>query len=351
MTGEMTSMERVLTTLAHKEPDRVPLFLLLTLHGAKELNISIRDYLKKPGYLAKGQQVLQKKYHNDCYYTFHYAAVETEAWGGEVMFFDNGPPNAGKPFITASDQIDLLEAPDVDRSPCLQKVLRETRTLHEASSDTIPVIGVAISPFSLPIMQMGYEGYLTLLYEEPDLFRTLMSVNQKFCVEWANAQLDAGAHAICYFDPMASPTSISPELFRETGFPVMKDTISRIKGPTTVHMASGRCLPIADDLSRSGAGIVGVSALEDLRQLKNAFSGSLTILGSLNGITMRKWTAGEAELHVREAIEAAGAGGGFILSDNHGEIPFQVPETVLLSISDAVRKWGVYPLDHSKRTD
>jgi len=39
--NSMTSMERVLTTLSHKEPDRVPLFLLATMHGAKELGLSI----------------------------------------------------------------------------------------------------------------------------------------------------------------------------------------------------------------------------------------------------------------------------------------------------------------------
>lgn len=39
----MTSLQRVLTTLGHKEPDRVPLFLLLTMHGAKELGLGWLD--------------------------------------------------------------------------------------------------------------------------------------------------------------------------------------------------------------------------------------------------------------------------------------------------------------------
>ena len=39
----MNSMERTLTTLGHREPDRVPLFLLANMHGAKELGLSLRD--------------------------------------------------------------------------------------------------------------------------------------------------------------------------------------------------------------------------------------------------------------------------------------------------------------------
>ena len=46
--NQMTSLQRVLTTLGHKEPDRVPFFLLATMHGAKELGLSIKEYFSKP---------------------------------------------------------------------------------------------------------------------------------------------------------------------------------------------------------------------------------------------------------------------------------------------------------------
>ncbi|MCI5220587.1 MAG: methylcobamide--CoM methyltransferase MtbA, partial [Candidatus Electrothrix sp. LOE2] len=88
----------------------------------------------------------------------------------------------------------------------------------------------------------------------------------------------------------------------------------------------------------------GVSVMEDLAALKAACRGRLTVLGNLNGIEMRRWTPQQAEEKVREAIDQAGAGGGFILADNHGEIPWQVGEEVLLAIAEAVYRWGVYPL-------
>ena len=83
--NKMTSMQRVLTTLGHKEPDRIPLFLLLTMHGAKELGLSIKDYFSKAENVVEGQLKLRKKYRNDCIYNFFYAPVEIEAW--EVTLF------------------------------------------------------------------------------------------------------------------------------------------------------------------------------------------------------------------------------------------------------------------------
>ena len=79
-------------------------------------------------------------------------------------------------------------------------------------------------------------------------------------------------------------------------------------------------------------------------QLKQAFRKKLTILGNLNGIEMRRWTTEQTSAIVKGVIEKAAPGGGFILSDNHGEIPFQVPDEVLLTISETLLEYGRYPI-------
>jgi len=349
MTGgsseRMTSLQRVLATVGHKEPDRVPFFLLVTMHGARELGLSIREYFSKGEYVAEGQLRMREKYGHDCLYPFFYAGLEVEAWGGDIIYYDDGPPNAGRPIIRTPEMITTIEPPAISEAPCLQKVLRAITLLKDRAGDKVPIIGIVMSPFSLPVMQMGYEPYLDLQFNKPELFEELMRKNEEFCVAWANAQLDAGATAICYFDPVSSATQTAPEMYRRTGLRVAKRTLARIHGPTATHLASGRALPIIDDIASTGTSIVGVSAVEDLAVIKNTCKGKLTVLGNLNGITMRNWTPQQAEAAVKDAIARAGPGGGFILSDNHGEIPWQVPESVLLAVSQAVKKWGNYPLD------
>lgn len=340
----MTSRQRVLTSLGHQEPDRVPLFLLLTMHGAKELGMGIREYFLKADHVVEGQIRLLEKYGHDCYFGFFYAPTEIQAWGGEIIFYNDGPPNSGEPLISNVDQINYLEPPVIAKTPVLQEVLKTIRLLHEKAAGETPVLGVALSPFSVPVMQLGFETYLELILTEPELFKRLMAVNQQFCIEWANAQLEAGATAICYFDPVSSPTIIPRDLYLKTGYLVARDTIGQIKGPTATHMASGIALPILGDLAETGTGAVGVSAAEDLNQLKQISSGKLSLIGNLNGLEMVHWSREEAETAVKEAIAKAAAGGGFILSDNHGEIPYQVPDEVLLAIAEAVRKHGNYPI-------
>lgn len=341
----MNSMERVLTTLGHQEPDRVPLFLLANMHGAKEMGLSLRDYYASAANVIDGEMRLLDKFGSDCAYPFFYASLEIEAWGGDTIFSADGPPLCGAPVIRRPEDIDSLRPPAIESSPALRRVLDTIAGLKQRLADQVPIIAVAISPFSLPVMQMGFDRYIELMHEQPDRFLKLMQANEEFTVNWANAQLAAGATAICYFDPVSSTTNIPRDLYLATGQQVAKRALARIKGPTATHMASGRCLPILGDIADTGTAVVGVSILEDLAQLKAAALGRVSLLGNLNGIEMRRWTPAEAELAVKRAIAAAGPGGGFILSDNHGEIPFQVRDETLLAIRAAVDRWGRYPLD------
>ena len=347
MQETMIPMQRVLTALSHKEPDRVPMFLLLTMHGALELDMSLKEYFSRGAYVAEGQIRLQKKYNNDCYYTFFYAPLEVEAFGGEVMYYDDGPPNTGLPFLQDMEAVDSLMPPKIDDARMLHKVLEATSQLKKHSGGNIPIIGVVMSPFSLPVMQLGFEKYLEMMLFRRDLFDKLMRVNEEFCVNWANAQLEAGATAICYFDPVSSPTIISREQYLETGYQVACRTISRIKGPTATHFASGNCLSVADLVPQTGTAVVGVSSKEDMSTLKQAFKSKLTVLGNLNAIEMRRWTSEQTRTIVRDTIQAAAPGGGFILAENHGEIPLQVPHEVLAALSETVMEYGRYPIEAS----
>ncbi|GFO62188.1 uroporphyrinogen decarboxylase family protein [Geomonas paludis] len=338
----MTGMERILTTASHREPDRVPLLLFPTLHGARELGLTIENYFSKAEHVVQGQLRMLERYGHDCVNGYFHVALEAEAWGGCTIFREDGPPNAGPPPLTA-DAIATLEPPRIGDQPGLRRVLEAQQALRRAVGDAVPVLGAVISPFSLPVLQLGFERYLDLIFDRPELMQRLMEVNAAFCVQWANAQVAAGAHAVSYIDPLASPLMIDPALYRRFGAPVAKKVIAAIAAPSAVHLASGPCLAVLEDLVDTGAVMVGAGE-EDLATVKDACRGRITVVGNLNGIRMRSWDEAATLAAVRGAIDAAGCGGGFILSDQHGEIPWQVPETTLTVIADAVREYGRYPL-------
>jgi uroporphyrinogen decarboxylase len=337
-------MERVLCTLGHQEPDRVPLFLLFSLYGARETGLTVEEYFSDADNVVAAQIMMKEKYQNDCYYTFFYGALEVEAWGGEVTFYSQGPPNAGDPILNRPEDIDNLEVPTLEACPAIQRVLEVTRRLSLAARGETPLIGVVMAPFSLPVMQMGFEAYLQLIYFDRPRFDRLMEINRRFCLSWAAAQLEAGATAICYFNPLASADLIDRNLYLSTGYRVDAETCAGIKGPVATHLASGRVLPVLDDIIRTGSGVIGIGSSEDPGKIKQGAKGKITILGNLNGLEMAGWNQAKTVEKVSGIIRKAAPGGGFILSDSHGEIPWQVPEEVLLQISETARRVGRYPI-------
>jgi uroporphyrinogen decarboxylase len=333
-----------MAAISHTEPDRVPLFLLLSLYGAKEINVPIKTYFADPDHVVRAQLKMRDKYRNDCIYTFFYAPIEVEAFGGEVIYVDDGPPNSGEPFIKSFEEISKIEIPSIKGTACLNRVLAATEMLKKAVGSETPIIGVVMSPFSLPVMQMGFEKYLELMYFRMPEFEQLMQINHEFCVEWANAQLEAGATAICFFDPLASPNMIERDKYLATGFRIAKKTIERIKGPIATHLASGIALPVINDIIDTGSAVLGFSADDDLVEIKKVAQNKICLLGNLNGVDMVDWSLKQVNDEVKNVIFKAGFGGGLILSDNHGEIPWQVPESVLMELSEAVIQFGTYPL-------
>jgi uroporphyrinogen decarboxylase len=328
--------------LGHQEPDRVPLSLLLTIHGARELGLSIREYFSKAEYVVEGQLRMLKKYRHDTVNAFSAAAAILEAFGGEVIWYEDGDPNSGEPVIKNEKDILSLQVPEISKVPSLVRMLESIQLLKEKVGDKVPIMGIAPSPFSLPVMQMGFAPYIELMHDRPQLFQRLMAVNQEFCIAWANAQVRAGATAVCYYDGLLSST-MTADAQLEEGFRIARETLAQINSPSAIHMATAATLPVIEKVIATGTSIIGVSILDDLAKLKAVCQGRLTILGNLNGVEMRRWIPEQAEQTVKEVLATAAPGGGFILADN-GVIPWQVSEEILLAVSDAVHKWGRYPL-------
>lgn len=340
----MTSAERFLTTVQQREADRVPFILPVMLHGARLMGLSLEAYFDDAEAVAESQVRLQQRYGHDAIVSLYFAAMEHEAWGGSVRFFEDGPPNAGAPLVRSVEQIPSLRAPEIGECPRLQKMLQSIRLMRRALGESVPIIGAIVAPNSVPVMQLGFEAYLHVLLERRDLYDALMAINEPFAVAWANAQVEAGASVVVYFDPISSPTVMPRGLFQQTGLPLAKRVFSQVRAPMGVGLASGRALPIIPDLIEAGAAAVGVSCDDDLAACKRAAAGRITVMGNLNGIAMRRWTHHEVEAEVRRAIDAAAAGGGFVLSEHHGEVPLQVSDDTLLAIAEAAQRWGRYPL-------
>ncbi|MBI2955289.1 MAG: uroporphyrinogen decarboxylase family protein [Chloroflexi bacterium] len=345
---QMTSLERLSTALRSGVPDRVPVVLVSSLHGAKELGIAVPEYFSRAENVAEGQLRFVERVGHDNVDAFFYFGLEAQAFGAEILFHDGEPPDVGAPILPNPAAIDNLQAPDPRRASSLREVLRATEMLADKARGRWLVVGRALGPCSLPIMLMGLESWLDLLLFGDEARRQrLLQITSQFSVAWAKALLAAGADIIALVEPMASATMLTREQATKLVLPVVGQAVRDINGPV-IFWSLGAIQPVADLIRSLGVQAVSTDPGDDLREVKRIAAGRMAVLGGLNDLGMLSWTLRDAEEKVREAIQVAAPGGGFILSHQY-EIPAKVSFDVLVSVVDAAKKWGRYTDEKSQR--
>lgn len=337
----MIPLERVSTTLQHKEPDKVPLFLFFTVHGASFLNSSYPDYYTSPELVAEGQLRLQEKFGHDCLYPFFYAGVECAAFGGDVIYRANGPPESGRPPFKTIEDLLAYELPD-PTDEVFEKVVQAQNICFKQVGDTLPILNSVIAPLALPIMLLGFETWIEMIVTQPELVRSVVEHLGSYTIDLANYLLENSATAIAYFNPLASTQMLRLEEFQELSLEVCRSFFNKIRGPAVYALAGGAVEPLMETITSLKVPGVVVSRKDDLSKLKELYGNKMVLVGNLNNIEMAFWDDAKTESEVRRCVAEAAAGGGFIIADQHGDLPFNVPDSVLHKLVTSRDKWATY---------
>lgn len=341
----MRSAERVLAAVNLTEPDRTPVLPVMLMQGAKELKMDLPTYFSRGDYLAKGQLALLERFEHDGVFGFPHVVQDLIPWGSKLQHFPDGPPSVAKMVITDFNQIFDLKTPDPGNSRELAETLKAMNLLAKKLAGETLVFGAAIAPFSLPSMLMGTGPWISLLFDDPAIRRKYMGKLLELCrdyvVRWANLQLEAGANVVVLADGIASSTVIRAHEFRELALPVIKDTISQIKGPV-VYEGVGSVQPIIRDIADSGAVAVILDCFDDLGTCKQLVGDKICLVGNLNNIALIHYSPLKVQLEVKRSLDQACQGGGYILGAQGPEIPLAVPFENIAAMVDYTRKFGKY---------
>jgi uroporphyrinogen decarboxylase len=341
--NEMTSLERVLATMTHKQPDRVPVFPILLLQGAAELGMGLEQYFSRGTNWAEGQLKLRDKYGHDCVVGVPHIVQDITAFGAKVMYWEKGSPSPGGMVIHSWDDVRKLTVPDPYATPELVETLKAIELLAKEVKGEVPIIGAVIAPFSLPSMLMGTELWMDLLLFEEDVVRNevmghMLEIALEFSANWANAQLAAGADVIVLADGMSSAAVLTRQQFIDFALPTVKAIVPRIKG-SVVHEGVGHLHPMLDLLVDTGILGVILSHLDDLALCKKIVGDKLALIGNLNNIEMLRWSPEQMTQKSRDALAAVSGCSGFVLSAQGPEIPLGVSDEVIHAMVQAPRNW------------
>ncbi len=389
----LTTRERLLTALQHKEPDCIPYDLAGTsvtgIHYVAYRNLA--DYLGKDYLLEKGQEswsyekqqgltqvdeeIKQElkvdtrgtKFKNPSTWKLEIKKVGgKEAFTDELgcqwvssrngYYFDQIP---GKPHplggsITPEDikNYPWPNASDPVRVENLRNELRELRKTGYATIIEAPFNGV----FSLGFRMRGYPDFYEDLGARQSLACSLMDRLTDLKIDfWDMALEEVGdlVDVIVELDDLGGQngTLISPEMYRKLVKPRHRRLFSFIKkrAPNSylfLH-SDGSLYDIIPDLIELGVDIlnpVQVSAAKmDSAKLKRKFGDSLSFWGA--GVDTQnilgKGTPGEVSSEVKRRVDDLAPGGGYIFAAIHN-IQADVPPENFMAMWETLQQYKSY---------
>ena len=374
--AEMTSRERLLTTVRHEEPDRVPICPRLVFqwldpegsHRLEELYGPAWDHMDilstgTPNYLISYPeeyelpevQVEQTRYEEGNYQVVE-RAFRTPA--GTLSDRTKIPP-AGREYGMSPNPIKtecLVKGPDdLDALPyILPSVNQNYDHVHEAAGRLGDRGVVMVNVMSELCHQAGdvrdMQDLMVDYYVDRPFFDELLDLFQRRTMDETRAALEAGVEWIfanCYYNSVSA--GWSPAIFQEVFVPHLQEQVelTHSYGAHMDYYDDGKLANTMEMIAGCGVDVLETCTPPpvgdfDLRTAKEAIGNKTTLKGytDLLYVVMRG-TPELVERTVAEAMEMAKPGGGFIIGSSDSFREGTPPENMHAYFQSCL-KYGQY---------
>jgi MtaA/CmuA family methyltransferase len=335
---EMTSKQRCLAAIARQPVDRVPVFPLLMFLAADRLGISYRRYATDGSALAEAQLNVRGRFGVDAITACSDAFRISADLGGAMAYPDDHPPHLQRPLVTCAADLDRLGRPDPTASGSrMADRTNAVRVMVGDVGDECLVVGWVDMPFAEACSVFGVQQFMILMLDDPALAHRLLDTLTPIVIDFALAQLEAGAPMIGAGDAAASLAS--PALYREFALPYEQRVCRAIHhagGLAKLHVC-GNTSALLESMTSSGADLFNVDSPVDLARAVVVYGGAgKSLKGNLNPVTeMLQSTPERCRQRALDCLATA-EGQGFLLSAGC-EVPAGVTDAVLAAFCDAPR--------------
>jgi len=359
----MNGRERILTALDVRQPDRVPLYI----HGINEAPIigigkHITDGLPEPKQfhemndadkmkLVDTLLLLHESFGVDGFTSFdinHEVEINErevkDDWNVVYRRNPHGlPVPVGHPVKDAND-LNTYKAPEPNRDHFL--LLDVAR---ERFKGNIALFWMMRGTFVRSWRLIGMENYMIKLYQDPEFIHRVAAMVNEYSLKKLDLLIDAGMDVLIVEDDIAATNNllVSPKHFAEFINPYNRKLVDRAheRGLKVIRHSDGNLWSIMDLLVETGYD--GLNPLEpqagmDLKKVKDAYGDSLCLLGNIDCKELLPYgTPEQVEAAVKQAIEDAAEGGGYIVCSSNSLHPEVNPENCI-AMFEATKRYGSY---------
>jgi uroporphyrinogen decarboxylase len=318
--GRMTGLERIGAAFEGRFADRRAFTLTMPLYGARLAGIPLGDYFRDPEAYRRGQAAVVARYDPDIVFGPFALAFEAAAWGAELVWPANAPPNVRSPI---QDPELLLAAPRPDASPWLRYLVEAVRRVAADNAGRRPVAAILTCPSELPALLLGIDAWMDIFLFDQARARRLLELSAAHFLAMAAALFEAGAAIIATPVMFANPRIFPPSIAAGRLQPYLAEVFGAAGGPILFHHGA---VPLAEYLPMFSElpGVVGflLDERDDFARAREAIGPGRLLLGGLTGPLLRGRDAEALRLAARGALERMRQDPSFVLASGAADIPW-----------------------------
>lgn len=265
-----------------------------------------------------------------------------DAMGLGLTFAEGEGPRFAKPIRNQQD-VNKLSVPDPAAE--LNYVNEAIRLINQSLAGKVPLIGFAGSPWTLACYMVeggssrDFKHIKAMLYQEPKLLHHLLGILAESVIQYLNAQIRAGVHAVMLFDTWGGILTTSA--YQQFSLAYMTHVISglqRYQNDTTIPVilftkGGGQWLPSMVD---SGCDALGIDWTFELSRARSMVADKVALQGNLDPAALYAKPE-QIRQEVGRTLASYGYGSGHVFNLGHGITPDISPDHVKIMV-DAVHE-------------
>lgn len=247
---------------------------------------------------------------------------------------------------------DYVELPITEAETILRGgELEQMEIISRRVGDRVLVVGGLSAPFYGGASKVGLQKWIMALYRKPDLAGKVMKQSIEQSVEYARAEIEAGAEAFYIEECFAGADVLSPKLYEKFAFPYERTHIKKLNelGIPTILSFCGNPMPILDKIleteptahhfeeSKKGFTV-------DIYKIREKLRKKACMFIPFNAVTLLPSNDMKAiEREVVEIVSKTAEGGGVVLSTGCPILKDTSEESVD-TMTKTARRVGRYPI-------
>jgi MtaA/CmuA family methyltransferase len=330
----MNSLERYLATLEGRPVDHLARVPILMQFAAEYVGSNYGAFAADYQVLTEANLVCAREFGIDQVSTISDPYRETQGYGAKIIYERNMVPHCEKHPLEDDPDLTKLTRPDPLKSERMRDRIEAVRAYHARAGGEFSILGWVEGPAAEATDLRRMDNFFMDLMDDGDYAGDLMALCVDVALDFARAQIEAGADTIGIGDAAAS--QVSRDLYQELILPRQQRLVRGLQqaGARVRMHICGNITHLLPGLASLDLDIIDVDHMVDLRAVRKELGTRTAIAGNIDPVAgVLRATPDAIRRTIRDCY--AQAGNPFMVAAGC-EIPSRTPLENLRALCEPV---------------